>query len=80
MFERITLATAVIIVATLGPVQIVSAEAAAPQKAILITGASTGIGLDLAEELAELNADHPYSYSDEELIQILTAATAAQRK
>lgn len=34
----------------------------------------------LIEEMAELNADHEYSYSDEELIQMLKEATAAQRK
>jgi len=34
----------------------------------------------LIEEMAELNADQPYSYSDEELIQMLKEATAAQRK
>lgn len=31
-------------------------------------------------EMAELNADQPYSYSDEELIAMLREATAAQRK
>ncbi len=34
----------------------------------------------IIEEMAELNADHKYSYSDEELIQMLKEATAAQRK
>jgi NAD(P)-dependent dehydrogenase (short-subunit alcohol dehydrogenase family) len=34
----------------------------------------------LIEEMAELNADHEYSYGDEELIQMLKEATAAQRK
>ncbi len=34
----------------------------------------------LIEEMAELNADHEYSYSDEELIQMVKEATAAQRK
>ena len=34
----------------------------------------------IIEEMAELNADHEYSYSDEELIQMLREATAAQRK
>ena len=34
----------------------------------------------LIEEMAELNANHEYSYSDEELIQMLKEATAAQRK
>jgi len=34
----------------------------------------------LIEEMAELNAGHEYSYSDEELIQMLREATAAQRK
>ena len=29
--------------------------------------------------MAELNADHEYSYTDEELIQMLKEATAAQR-
>lgn len=52
MFERFTLAIAVIMIAALGPVQAVSADAAEPQRAILITGASTGIGRDLAEKLA----------------------------
>jgi NAD(P)-dependent dehydrogenase (short-subunit alcohol dehydrogenase family) len=33
----------------------------------------------IIEEMAELNADHEYSYSDEELIQMLKEATAAQR-
>ena len=33
----------------------------------------------MIEETAELNADQPYSYSDEELIEMLKAATAAQR-
>ena len=34
----------------------------------------------IMEEMAELNADHPFSYSDEELVQMLKVATAAQRK
>ena len=34
----------------------------------------------IVEEMAELNADHKYSYSDEELIQMVRDATAAQRK
>ena len=34
----------------------------------------------IIEEMAELNADHTYTYSDEELIQMLKEATAAQRK
>jgi NAD(P)-dependent dehydrogenase (short-subunit alcohol dehydrogenase family) len=34
----------------------------------------------IIEEMAELNADHEYSYSDEELIQMLKEATAAQRE
>ena len=34
----------------------------------------------IIEEMAELNADHAYTYSDEELIQMLKEATAAQRK
>jgi len=33
----------------------------------------------IIEEMAELNADQEYSYSDEELIQMLKEATAAQR-
>jgi len=33
----------------------------------------------IIEEMAELNADHKFSYSDEELIQMLKEATAAQR-
>jgi len=33
----------------------------------------------IIEEMAELNSDHEYSYSDEELIQMLKEATAAQR-
>ncbi|MBT8066921.1 MAG: SDR family oxidoreductase [Gammaproteobacteria bacterium] len=33
----------------------------------------------MIEETAELNADQPYSYSDEELIEMLKAATAVQR-
>lgn len=33
----------------------------------------------IIEEMAELNADHEYSYSDEELIQMLKEATAVQR-
>jgi NAD(P)-dependent dehydrogenase (short-subunit alcohol dehydrogenase family) len=33
----------------------------------------------IIEEMAELNADQPYSYSDEELIRMLKEATAAQR-
>jgi hypothetical protein len=33
----------------------------------------------IMEEMAELNADHKYSFSDEELIQMLKEATAAQR-
>lgn len=33
----------------------------------------------LIEEMAELNSDQEYSYSDEELIQMLKEATAAQR-
>jgi len=34
----------------------------------------------IIEEMAELNADQKYSYSDKELIQMLQEATAAQRK
>ena len=34
----------------------------------------------IIEEMAELNADHEYSYRDEELIQMLKEATAAQRE
>ena len=34
----------------------------------------------IIEEMAELNADQEFSYSDEELIQMVRAATAAQRK
>lgn len=34
----------------------------------------------IIEEMAELNADHQYSYSDEELFQMLQEATAVQRK
>ena len=34
----------------------------------------------IIEEMAELNADHEYSFSDEELIQMLKEATGAQRK
>lgn len=34
----------------------------------------------ILEETAELNADHEYSYSDEELIEMLKEATASQRK
>lgn len=34
----------------------------------------------IMEEMAELNADHKYSYTDEELIQMLKKATAAQRE
>lgn len=34
----------------------------------------------IIEEMAELNADHEYTYSDEELVQMLREATAAQRK
>jgi len=34
----------------------------------------------IIEEMAELNADHAYTYSDEELIQMLKEATDAQRK
>jgi NAD(P)-dependent dehydrogenase (short-subunit alcohol dehydrogenase family) len=34
----------------------------------------------IIEETAELNADHEYSYSDEELIQMLQQATAAQKR
>lgn len=54
MFERIALATTALIFATLGSVQVSSAEleAAKPQKAILITGATSGIGRDVAEALA----------------------------
>ena len=33
----------------------------------------------MIEETAELNADHEYTYSDEELVQMLKEATAAQR-
>lgn len=33
----------------------------------------------IIEEMAELNADHEYSYSDEELIKMLKEATAVQR-
>jgi len=34
----------------------------------------------IIEEMAELNAEHEYSYSDEELIQMLQKATAAQKR
>ncbi len=34
----------------------------------------------IIEEMAELNADHEYSFSDEELIQMLKEATAAQHE
>ncbi len=34
----------------------------------------------IMEEMAELNADHKYSYTDEELVEMLKTATAAQRK
>ena len=34
----------------------------------------------LVEELAEMNADNAYTYSDEQLIQMLKEATAAQRR
>ena len=34
----------------------------------------------IIEEMAELNADHEYSFSDEELIEMVKEATAAQRK
>jgi NAD(P)-dependent dehydrogenase (short-subunit alcohol dehydrogenase family) len=33
----------------------------------------------IVEEMAELNADHEYSFSDEDLIQMVKDATAAQR-
>jgi hypothetical protein len=33
----------------------------------------------IIEEMAELNADQEYSYSDEELMQMVREATAAQR-
>jgi NAD(P)-dependent dehydrogenase (short-subunit alcohol dehydrogenase family) len=33
----------------------------------------------IIEEMAELNADHEYTYSDEELIEMLKETTAAQR-
>jgi len=34
----------------------------------------------IIEEMAELNADHKFSYSDEQLVEMLKEATAAQRK
>jgi NAD(P)-dependent dehydrogenase (short-subunit alcohol dehydrogenase family) len=34
----------------------------------------------IMEEMAELNADHKFSYSDEKLVQMLKEATAAQRE
>lgn len=34
----------------------------------------------IMEEMAELNADHKYSYTDEELVKMLKKATAAQRE
>ena len=34
----------------------------------------------IMEEMAGLNADHEYSYTDEELIRMLKEATAAQRR
>ncbi len=33
----------------------------------------------IIEEMAELNADHPYTFNDEELFEMVKAATAAQR-
>ncbi|MDH3587562.1 MAG: hypothetical protein OEQ30_10775, partial [Gammaproteobacteria bacterium] len=33
----------------------------------------------IIEEMAELNADQEYTYSDDELIQMVREATAAQR-
>jgi NAD(P)-dependent dehydrogenase (short-subunit alcohol dehydrogenase family) len=33
----------------------------------------------MIEEMAELNADHPYSYTDDELVEMVREATAAQR-
>jgi hypothetical protein len=34
----------------------------------------------IIQEMAELNADQEYTYSDEELIEMLKEATAAERK
>jgi NAD(P)-dependent dehydrogenase (short-subunit alcohol dehydrogenase family) len=34
----------------------------------------------LPEEMAELNADQPFSYSDDELVRMLKEATAAQKR
>jgi hypothetical protein len=33
----------------------------------------------IIEEMAELNADQPYTFSDEELFEMVKVATAAQR-
>ena len=37
-------------------------------------------GASIIEEMAELNADHEYTYSDDDLIEMLKEATAEQRK
>jgi hypothetical protein len=60
MFQRIIAAAAIIVIAILGSPQNTFAEAAddSVQKAILVTGASSGIGRNLAETLAASGSGH----------------------
>lgn len=68
MFGRFVLSIAFISVVALSPTlpAVAAPDDSGAQKAILVTGASSGIGRSIAE--------------DEELIQTLKEATAAQRQ
>ena len=62
---------------TLIPYSIAQAETSSPQKAVLVTGASSGLGRAM-ERLVELNAKQKYSYDREALIEMLDKAMSQQ--
>jgi NAD(P)-dependent dehydrogenase (short-subunit alcohol dehydrogenase family) len=47
--------------------------------AVLVTGASTGIGRKITEQLVQLNEGQPYTYERTALIKILDDALAQAR-